>query len=178
MHPALVIVGRSGSGKTYLVNALRRHFRFTIAELEKIVLEQHERSGSHMTPVDYADHAFAEHGKGYFAAIAARRHRPSTELVVFVGPRRIEELALLKASFDVRTVIAVDVDPATRMLRRTSAENPLLSKQYLLHRDSVEEAWGIGATIAAADISLESGADPLYCATIWMRQRGDLDETE
>lgn len=151
--PNLIIVGQSGAGKTTLATALGERTGLARVELGHIVRAEAAARGAG-SPLLYADQVFRRGDGAHFAARLVAR-LPLCGALIFVGPRRPEEVNLIQRRVGSAVVVALDAPERVRVARRIEQAEHVGDDRWLERRDDTEAGWGLGELVSHADMLLD-----------------------
>ncbi|MBY8878985.1 AAA family ATPase [Actinacidiphila acidipaludis] len=158
---SLVIVGYPGSGKSTLGSLMGRFTGHRVVEMGDVVRSAAASQSPPMPPMEYADLVFTEKDRPlHFAEKLIAGLRDHDDPLIVVGPRRTEELAVLRDVLAPVLVVGLRVDTAIRRRRQRArlrrAFRPAMLTEWE-ERDEVERGWGLDTTLAFADHVFDSG---------------------
>lgn len=152
--PSLVLVGHSGAGKSTLARVLANQTRLPVIEMGHVVRAEAAAYGA-SSPLAYADQVFRGGNGGHFAARAADRLTGRPGPYIFVGPRRPEEVDLLRQRLGHSLLVGIDAPQDVRRVRRREEAERLEDLRWLERRDETESDWGLQRLLASADLRLD-----------------------
>jgi len=159
---SLVIVGYPGSGKSTLAKVLGESAGIRVLEMGDLVRREAAEQSPPNEPMEYAAWVFGRRAPTYFVEILLRDLGHATQPVIVVGPRRPEELDLIRRSIAPVVCLALDVSKSVRRRRqRSRLEGPFHAELTgsWEHRDSVERGWGLDTVINSADHAVNGDED-------------------
>lgn len=158
---SLIVVGYSGSGKSTIAAMLASATKLTALEMGDIVREDAAAHSPPREPLAHATAVFESGSVTRFAAMLAERVSGMTRPVIVVGPRRPEEIKLLRAAIGPAVCVGLSVDKATRRKRQRGRLENEFRPDFLrswADRDEVERVWGLDTSLAQADFLIDGGA--------------------
>lgn len=160
MRPALIIVGKFGSGKTTLAGRLAKELGAYTYEMGQYALRRFARQDQFLTPVEFADAVFSRGHLTKFAEDAVAeimtRKNENHALSIVVGPRKVAELDFFRQKLYVISTIGLTAPDNTRFARHMNESKIHKSFDYLRMRDAIENRWGVNDALEACDVLLDS----------------------
>jgi cytidylate kinase len=156
---SMILVGYSGSGKSSVASMLARATDLLVLEMGDVVREEAAIVSPSVSAIQYANCIFSTKSPTYFALQLAKKIVDVRRPLIIVGPRRPEELEMLRASTEPSVCIALTADEVTRRGRQRERLDGDFDPELLKHwayRDEVERAWGLDLTLRSADFSVDA----------------------
>jgi len=159
---SLILVGYPGSGKSSVAAMLVRAAHVPVLEMGDVVRIEAAQDACSGSAIEFADRIFRQGRSTYFAELLLKRVSGEPRPLIVVGPRRPEEVNLLRSSIGpvvCIALIAVEDARRSRQREKLAADSDPELLDYWQYRDGVERAWGLDLTIQGADILIDaSGA--------------------
>jgi hypothetical protein len=90
--------------------------------------------------------------------------------LIFVGPRRPEEIDLIEHRVGSAVILALDAPERVRFARRFEQAEHMGDDRWLERRDDTEAAWGLERAVGRADMLLDGSRPTEDLADVVLRE--------
>ncbi len=168
MKQVLILLGKARSGKDTVADFLEEKFafkKFVFSSVLEEILKEKGKEVSKQSMALLGDELRKEFGMNVLAKKTLEKVREE-EKIVFVGPRSLEEVELIKEKFPQAKVLLIKT-PEEKRFERRSEIDPQEEKEFHLRDKSDEEKKGMKKIFALADYKIEnnSSLEDLFAKT-------------
>jgi len=159
----LMLIGYSGSGKSYIARSLQLTGTRRIIEFGSIVRESMKNCLNCNNAVDHADHVYQSGNKTQFAKLIHSSITEAENQIVLVGARKSEEICYVRKQFN--SVIAVGLDvPYEIRSNRLMCIKPAdwtmnEAKLFIAKREKLECTWGMEDALESCDFVIDGNRE-------------------
>ena len=159
MKQVLILLGKARSGKDTVADFLEEKFGFKKFVFSSVLEEELKKQGKEVSKQNMASLGDELRKKFGMAVMAEKilKKVKEEEKIVFVGPRSLEEVELIKEKFPQAKVLLITAPEEKRFERRTEID-PQQEKDFHLRDKADEEKKGMKKIFVLADFKIENNS--------------------